>query len=182
MRLRTSHLDSTDNSFAMDQSKFIFCIVFNWPHNFSFNFCVASKIVISRYLSALRTIHKGIFYFQISPCHFHWLQALDRQLSKKGLTRLLRHRQGEIFRHGIRLLKALAYVPPEHIHEGYQAVVQGYFDVHCEVKIYIVSFQVLDFYWIFLKIGFGNIFTGVGLSIGTGRGIIYRCGPVLQFC
>ena len=51
----------------------------------------------------------------MSGCFFHWRQALNRQLSKKGCTRF--HNENLAFQEIVAKCIALAYVPPDEIHE-----------------------------------------------------------------
>lgn len=87
---------------------------------------------------------------QISACLFHWHQALERQMAKKGLSRMLKI--SERFRHGFRLLKGLAFVPAEHVHEAYQAIMTQYFDVYAEVIFYSILRWRHPSYKIFLSV------------------------------
>lgn len=72
------------------------------------------------------------FYIsQITGCFFHWLRALDTNISSKGLSRL--RRQNEKLREAIKMVKALAFVPLSYLVDAFKIVLQ-YIAEHEEVS------------------------------------------------
>jgi len=68
-------------------------------------------------LTNLILIHTRIL-FQISGCNFHWNRNLDNNITAKHLTGL--REASPAFAHQIKLLKSLAYVPPEDVPQAFK--------------------------------------------------------------
>lgn len=64
-------------------------------------------------------------------CLFHLYRAFDTNIDQRDLRQLKKAK--ETFVHALRLLKALAFVPPDEVNPAYKVIVD-YIDEHLEVR------------------------------------------------
>ncbi|XP_034945928.1 uncharacterized protein [Chelonus insularis] len=71
------------------------------------------------FIEALKEVYAGV---KVAGCNFHFNQCYWRRIQACGLQ--ARYNTDVLFAYNLRLLSALAFIPPDHVTAGYEAIVE----------------------------------------------------------